>query len=899
MNFTRNIFQKNVFFSGWVISKRLERDEIFLEQAQFVFKKVKAEVVGDARQLDPSFYWLKAKYAIINLAKCREKELEREENFRKDLLNGYYSAIMEDLFNGVDCYNELEDIKKQLNVIYQDKSQRKVDKMRGLEIDTPNYDIHKLQNQRKYENQSRIREIKIGDIVYKGNAEVVEGIESKIKNEVKQFGDLDFDAPISQEEELFLGKMEKLILTDGEKEDLLRPTSAEEITFILNNEVDLDSSPGEDGITYRFIKLFWDWSEYRFIYLKFLNFTRDYKSYGVMENLGIMTVKNKKAQSNDYEKKRKLTKLNKDISMGNGKVWVNRLKNLIIPKILPKNQFNCQKEVNIVDEIREIRNVNIFLLGDEILGQREGTIMSIDFQNAFRSTSLRWFNLVMKRMEFPQGFIDWFWTMYRGLATMIVVNRYKSEKIFIERGFMEGHAPSMAAFVIALIPLMISLEEVMTGIVTPDEKCHKVKMFADDLKLFIKDLNEIENIYDRICKFEKISGLKMHRDPSRDKCQALPFGRHRAFKEWPVWVSVKNNMKVVGAYFSNNECMDKLNTENVSKAFYFALQKAFGVRGTIFQKAYFVNTYLFSKIWYLSQCFKLDGKILDKMLGKAFEFIYAGENERPVRPVNFRNKHLGGLGLIHPKIKAKAFLIKNMYFDFIQYNCNITDKGVVNNLYGYSEDFVGVYKEGLAMASVKEIYEFLLQDMVYCNGSLIPSRREKRSQNIKWSLVWQNVQSLKGLTQEEKCFAWKTSQDMLPVGSRVHRKNAERRCLRVLENGQNCLEIEDLEHRFRRCENVQRVYNGMVEILEAFLGQKVNFNHLIHFAINHRNKKKLVAALWLAVKVMYKIFQEKNRNNGQILREMLKEIDWNINMTRKVGSRSELRTLKEIILLKI
>ena len=85
---------------------------------------------------------------------------------------------------------------------------------------------------------------------------MVKGIESKIKNEAKQFGDLDFDAPISQAEELFLGKMEKLILTDGEKEDLLRPTSAEEITFILCNEVDLYSSPGEDGITYRFIKLF-------------------------------------------------------------------------------------------------------------------------------------------------------------------------------------------------------------------------------------------------------------------------------------------------------------------------------------------------------------------------------------------------------------------------------------------------------------------------------------------------------------------------------------------------------------------------------------------------------------------------------------------------------------------
>ena len=78
--------------------------------------------------------------------------------------------------------------------------------------------------------------------------------------------------------------------------------------------------------------------------------------------------------------------------------------------------------------------------------------------------------------------------------------------------------------------------------------------------------------------------------------------------------------------------------------------------------------------------------------------------------------------------------------------------------------------------------------------------------------------------------------------------------MNVLENGQICLEIEDLEHRFRKCEKVEGVYNGMVGMLETFLGQKVDFNHLIHFAITHRNKKKLVAALWLAVKLMYKMF---------------------------------------------
>ena len=78
-----------------------------------------------------------------------------------------------------------------------------------------------------------------------------------------------------------------------------------------------------------------------------------------------MTIKNKKIQSNSYEKKRKLTKVNKESNLGNGKVWTNRFKKIIIPKILPKTQFNCQSDVNIVDELREIRDVNRFLIGED------------------------------------------------------------------------------------------------------------------------------------------------------------------------------------------------------------------------------------------------------------------------------------------------------------------------------------------------------------------------------------------------------------------------------------------------------------------------------------------------------------------------------------------------------
>ena len=93
----------------------------------------------------------------------------------------------------------------------------------------------------------------------------------------------------------------------------------------------------------------------------------------------------------------------------------------------------------------------------------------------------------MKHLGVPQPFIDWFWTMYNALYVIIVLNTYKSEKIYVERGFMEGHPPSMFSFVVSLIPIMHSLEEKFTGIVTINAKTLKLKMFLDYLKLFIKD----------------------------------------------------------------------------------------------------------------------------------------------------------------------------------------------------------------------------------------------------------------------------------------------------------------------------------------------------------------------------------------------------------------------------
>ena len=134
---------------------------------------------------------------------------------------------------------------------------------------------------------------------------------------------------------------------------------------------------------------------------------------------------------------------------------------------------------------------------------------------------------------------------------------------------------------------------------------------------------------------------------------------------------------------------------------------------------------------------------------------------------------------------------------------------------------------------------------------------------------------------------------MLAVGRRIFRRNAERRCLTTLADGSLCQEIQDIGHAFENCEAVMDTYDMMIMVLNRITERNISSKLLFHLAFNHRRKPTLKSALWFAVKVMYRIFNKRMFNKEQILREMIKEIDWNLRLNRKVGSEGEMLKLKE------
>ena len=144
----------------------------------------------------------------------------------------------------------------------------------------------------------------------------------------------------------------------------------------------------------------------------------------------------------------------------------------------------------------------------------------------------------------------------------------------------------------------------------------------------------------------------------------------------------------------------------MEKNFYMTLRNLNGVKRTIMQKVYCVNTYLLTKVWYTAQVFKMNNKKMEEIMKSCMNFIYAGENERPVRALNYRPVKYGGLGLVEVSIKAKSLLLRNMFKQ-------VENKEEIRQTYGYDnkmEKYINLFdKESkvkdIYMEMVKEKYE--------------------------------------------------------------------------------------------------------------------------------------------------------------------------------------------------
>ena len=87
----------------------------------------------------------------------------------------------------------------------------------------------------------------------------------------------------------------------------------------------------------------------------------------------------------------------------------------------------------------------------------------------------------------------------------------------------------MAAWVVSSIALIIAIENSIQGIQLKDGRIFKSQNFADDGKVMLREPIEIFVVDEIVKRFEKVSGVRLHRDRSLRKCNVLSFGNHLEF----------------------------------------------------------------------------------------------------------------------------------------------------------------------------------------------------------------------------------------------------------------------------------------------------------------------------------------------------------------------------------
>ena len=108
---------------------------------------------------------------------------------------------------------------------------------------------------------------------------------------------------------------------------------------------------------------------------------------------------------------------------------------------------------------------------------------------------------------------------------------------------------------------------------------------------------------------------------------------------------------------------------------------------------------------------------------------------------------------------------------------------------------------------------------------------------------------------------------------------------RGTRNGERCEEIEDIWHCLSQCEVVKECFEELKQIIQVLLEKDITSKEMICYGYNHRNKKRLSTATWVATKVLFRIFMERNFNKKQIWIEIVKEIEWNLNRQYKMGQQ--------------
>ena len=239
------------------------------------------------------------------------------------------------------------------------------------------------------------------------------------------------------------------------------------------------------------------------------------------------------------------------------KVLARRLA-CVLDNCINKDQHAFIKGRNVSSMVREIDDI-IELSKVE---QKNNIIISLDYAKAFDTISTEAVVKALHFFDLGQSFIKWIQILLHNRESCVRNGGFISNFFKMERGVRQGCpiSPLLFIFTVELLARSIRAENNIKGIQFNGAQFPiKIKQYADDTTLFVKDLIDFREVLSKIKSFTEFSGLALNKSKSYAMFAYRP--ENIALEKY-YGIRFVDKLKILGITFSNKEKVTDM-TENI------------------------------------------------------------------------------------------------------------------------------------------------------------------------------------------------------------------------------------------------------------------------------------------------------------------------------------------------
>ena len=457
---------------------------------------------------------------------------------------------------------------------------------------------------------------------------------------------------LEQKIEHFIGTANIPTLTEEQKYSCEGSVSEDELLYALK-QMKNGSSPGCDGITTEFIKMFW--THISDLLTKSFNTAFQNKKLSSNQRKGIITLihKGKELPRNDLRNWRPISLTNSDYKLL-AKCLAIRL-SCVIDDIVGNDQIAYIKGRQVSSLLRLIDDV----IEQTDVMQKPGLLLAIDFSQAFDRIFKPFMHAAFKKIGFGENFRQWVKILMADTKSCVSYCGWLTEYFKLDSGIRQGCPFSPLAFILALELLAIRIRECrnVRGVSLTHnfdatlDNFIKIALYADDVTLFLQDERDMSHALDIFQHFSEISGLVIN----RKKTEAMWLGTRKQCSDTFFGYTWKRRLKILGIYFASDKSASLIEEnwlnkiETIKRVIHTWEKRNLSIMGKIL----IVKTFLLSQLVYVMQAISIPDHVLTEINRLMFRFIWRKKDcnrrafEKVKRSVLCCEYERGGLNMIN------------------------------------------------------------------------------------------------------------------------------------------------------------------------------------------------------------------------------------------------------------